>query len=455
MKLSLPALAFAVTSLVAAALPPAGGAASTMAAVGTATIPTLTVGFASSVPTLNIDNANAGFGIIQLCLETVLKFNSSGQLVPELATSVSQPGPTTYVYRLRQGVQFWDGSEMTSADVVYSWNYERQPSAYDYDVFADVKSVTAAGPWTVVVRLVHPNPSWQYTPALSGSEIFEKKFAEAHPGTFGQPGVLVMGTGPWKVDSLDPTTGAELSANPNWWGGSVPIAHISVKFFSSETSMALAMRAGAIDLVTYIPDPDSFAATSGATIVSAPSFYANALFSMNTQTPPWNDVHVRRAAAYALDRPAIIAASGGPANPLYTLLIPQMLKEVASPGQINALMSSLPLYRYNLAKAKQELEESAYPHGFHASLFQYSGYPDVNISQVVAAQLAKIGIDTQVKLVPIGAWSAAETGPPGRRPTAEFTYGAETPDISGYDWLLGRQNLKVGQEDTAAWPRPR
>ncbi len=97
------------------------------------------------------------------------------------------------------------------------------------------------------------------------------KFAEAHKGAFGQPGVLVMGTGPWEVDTLDPTTGAELSANPNWWGGKVPIQHISVKFFNNETSEALAFRAGEIDLDDSVTDPRSFAATSGAKLLTARS----------------------------------------------------------------------------------------------------------------------------------------------------------------------------------------
>ena len=80
-------------------------------------------------------------------------------------------------------------------------------------------------------------------PGSYNAEIFEAKFAEDHKGTFGKPGTLVMGTGPWIVDSLDPTTGAEFSANPHWWGGKVPIQHISYKIFATETSLASAMRA--------------------------------------------------------------------------------------------------------------------------------------------------------------------------------------------------------------------
>jgi MarR-like DNA-binding transcriptional regulator SgrR of sgrS sRNA len=76
------------------------------------------------------------------------------------------------------------------------------------DFFPTVKSITATGPYTVVVTLTHPDPSWQDVPATVGWPIFEKSFAEAHKGTLGNPGVLVEGTGPWEFDSLDPTKGA-------------------------------------------------------------------------------------------------------------------------------------------------------------------------------------------------------------------------------------------------------
>jgi peptide/nickel transport system substrate-binding protein len=171
-----------------------------------------------------------------------------------------------------------------------------------------------------------------------------------------------MGSGPWKVDSFDPTKGADLSANPDWWGGEAPIQHISLTLFASETSEALAFRAGEIDWAPQINSPRAFASASGAKLQSVPSC-GNGFFGMNINDPGWNDVHVRRAVAYALNRTDIIAANGGYAQPIYTLTPPSLLSNVASQCQINGLLGSLPLYQYNLTKARQEMAESAYPHG--------------------------------------------------------------------------------------------
>ena len=58
-----------------------------------------------------------------------------------------------------------------------------------------------------MVTLTHPDASWRYVPALFSAKVFEMKFAEAHAGDLGNPGTLIMGAGPWELDSLDPTRG--------------------------------------------------------------------------------------------------------------------------------------------------------------------------------------------------------------------------------------------------------
>ena len=352
-------------------------------------------------------------------------------------------------------MRFWDGNELTAADVAYSLNYNRAPGSLVDFGFASVKNITASGRYTVTVTLTHPDASWQYTPAGIQSQIFEQKFAQAHKGTYGKPGVLVMGTGPWEAVSLDPTKGAELSANPHWWGGKVPIQRIAFSFFSSDTSLALAFRAGELDLDPYIlAPPKTFAATSGAKLITAPSPNTG-IFNMNTQVPPWNDIHVRRAVAYAINRADIIAANGGYAAPIYTLIPPVMLQTIASQQQVSALIGSVNHYSYNLSKARQEMAHSAYPRGFSTTLLAYSYGSSVNITEAIAAELGKIGIRAQLKVISLTAFTAIQTGPAGKRlPSFATTGGPASPDASGYDWLLGSQNIQAGQWNTADYTPP-
>jgi peptide/nickel transport system substrate-binding protein len=415
------------------------------------TIPLLRVGIPaqnSLDETKNIDN-----WITNLGLETLLKFGPQGQLEPDLATSWAQTSPVTYVYHLRHGVRFWDGHPLTATDVAYSLNYDRAPGSQLAFAFTAVKSITATGPDTVTVTLTQPQASWQYVPAEATSYIFEKAFQQAHRATFGQSGTLLMGTGPWIIDSFDPTKGAVVSANPHWWGGKVPIQRITFTFYSSETSTALAFRAGEIDIDPFVSSPRSFAATSGATMLTAPTC-GNAIFSMNTTQPGWDDVHVRRAVAYALNRTDLIAAHGGYADPVYTLTPPQLLDSIASQSQVSKLMSSLPLYQYNLAKAKQEMAESAYPHGFSTTILSYDYGTVPDVTQVIVAELAKIGIRAQIKEMSVNAWQAVESGPDGGRMTSYGEDGCFQPDPSAYSDLLGSNNLQAGSWNEADYAPP-
>jgi peptide/nickel transport system substrate-binding protein len=379
-------------------------------ASGSAEIPLLTVGTLSGNSTLNpLTTQGCATDFCGLFMERLLRFSPQNQLEPELATSVTQPDPATYVYHLRHGVTFWDGHPMTSADVVSSLDYQRAPGSETVTYYTNVKSIEADGPYTVVVTLKKPNSGWPYTVAYEGV-IFEKAFLEAHKTTLGKPGVLIEATGPWKVDSFDPTTGIELSANPHWRGGKVPIRHISYKFFATETSEALAMRAGEID-VAFPQDGLAFKATSGARLVS---WLDNNVgyFGMNTKQAPWNDVHVRRAVAYALNRTSIIAANGGPgsATPVYAFLPELDLRTIGSSSQVSTLLSSVPQYQFDLAKARLQMAGSAYPHGFTASMntIQYGSF--TNMDQVVAAELQKIGITLKISVIPLAKWVAQVYG---------------------------------------------
>jgi peptide/nickel transport system substrate-binding protein len=451
MRIRLAATVLAASAaIVTGALPPLNPAS----ASGDAPIPLLRVGTNFSMSTLNPTKPGYSSYVNDLSLETLMKLvGPDNQLVPNLAASVSQPNPVTYVYHLRHGVKFWDGDPLTAADAAFSLNYYRSAGSVTAYQFAGVKSITPDGPYTVVVTLTQPNAAWQYVPAgVPG--VFEMKFYEEHKATFGNPGTLIMGTGPWEVDSFDPTTGAELSANPDWWGGKVPIQEISVKLFSQETSLALAMRAGEIDLDPYILDTKTFATTSGAKLLSALSCDLG-VFAMNTQAGPWSDIHVRRAVAYALNRANVIAAAGGYNSAIYTYIPPFMLREVASQAQVDELLKSLPLYGYSVAKAKTELAQSAYPHGFSTTLYEYNYGSSVNISEVIAAELQKIGIDAQVKVAPtLTAWEAVVTGPLTNRPTEFSTGWCPGPDISSYGFSLGSWNMKPGQWNVAEWDPP-
>jgi peptide/nickel transport system substrate-binding protein len=238
MRFRLPAV-LAVALLALGAISCANSASPSSSGSG-ATIPLLKAGATEAAATLDaFKTGGCGPVYCGLMMEHLLKFGPAGKLEPVLATSWEQPSPVTYVYHLRHGVTFWDGKEMTSADVANSLNYARSPGSKTLFAFGRVKSVDATDKYTVTVTLSRPDASFKYSPSYEGP-IFEKSFQDAHKATMGNPDVLIQATGPWKVDSFDPTRG--LSCPPIRTGGAARCRSSTSRSSSTPTRRARRWR---------------------------------------------------------------------------------------------------------------------------------------------------------------------------------------------------------------------
>jgi peptide/nickel transport system substrate-binding protein len=420
------------------------------------TIPQFTIGADPAITTLNYDKSNIGYNLGGLVMEPLLIATKSGKLVPWLAQSWKQTSPTTYVYNIRHGVKFSDGDTLTAADVVFSLDFYRKPGSLDaYNFPTVLKSITATGPYTVTVTLTKPDAGWAVVPAGDNMGIFEKKWYLAHKSSFGQPGTGVMGTGPWIITSYNGTTSATLKANPHYWGGKVNIKKVSFQFFSSETSEALAFRDGEINMAIPI-DNKAFASTAGTKLIDVPSYAVQGGFFLNVLQKPWNNVHVRLAVAYALNRTDLINAWGGYATPVYQFLTAGLLENIGTPAQVNSVLKTVPTYPYNLAKAKAEMAESPYPHGVNATISVESAGSYPNVSQAIAAELARIGIHVKLDVMTADAQTANETS--GNRPgiLAAFTYSGSVSRDPGeaFDYQMGSSNISAGNWNVMNWAPP-
>lgn len=395
------------------------------------------VGIMGKIPQLDpTKRVEEGLTFNANIMEPLLRIDADGQIQPWLATGFEAVSDTVYEYTLREGVTFWNGEEMTSEDVKYSW--DRLIDSGTRADFASVDTVEAPDPYTIRVTLKEPDASWQYAPAMFYSVIYEKSFAENAGAAFGRPATLVMGTGPWKVDNFNPTTGLELSAHDDYWGGKPPINRVSVKFFADNSSMALALRAGEIDIAPNINKPESFDAAAGGGTTTTRPICSTSVISMPTQTAPFDDVHVRRAVAYAINRDDIIAATRGRgSDPNYTLFTPSSLRPLASEEEVDAALDDVKTYRYDVDKAREELAMSSVSDGVKVEFKTLAAYSPV--AEVIAAQLEEIGIDVEVVQMTDTAWYGAigSDSPP-------FTFTEHTvcnPDPSGSAIFLTNVNM--------------
>lgn len=437
-----------------AAILAALGGVTLLAAVGSApgglkvaTADNVTVALGAGFMVTTLDYTRAANHNTQLilsnALEPLTQFSKAGKNVPALAASVQHPNSTTYIYKLRRGVRFWDGAPLTAADVVATLQYEMRPKSGISFFFASVASISAQNQDSVVVKLKSPNATWpDIVSTLPG--IQEKAWTDAHPN-WGDFGVGLMGTGPYKVTGSS-STGVQMVRNDNWWGGKAPLAKANFTFIADATATALAMRSGEVN-ITFLDDPVNvklYKSNSGVSVRSVPGCDIFAL-ALNTHRAPWSNIHVRRAVAYAVDRRAITqAVASGYARPAMNIMPPVYWNDLLSPAESKKLQNSVPNYPLNVTKAKAEMARSSVPKGFSDTAVVQPGSSEEKIAQIVQAELAPLGIKLNIKEVPSAAFVKYYYGP--RKDKGIFVQGGSClftdPSFIPAYWVASENAVK-------------
>lgn len=353
-----------------------------------------------------------GSMIEALTVNNLMEFEPDGKVKTGVASSVEQPDSTTYIYHLRH-IKFSNGRPLTAADVVYSlYRNVHSSEAWTKTYWEDVASITARNGSTVEVKLKHPRATFQRIVAFSG-QVVEKAAAEkSSEKELGTPGHLLVGTGPWKLDSYKTEASAHLSRNPYWTGPAQPAEKITVSLFKTEASLALALRSGAVEGTFDYFTPKTFTNIPGMRQLIAPSSSID-FVSANTARPPFNDVHVRRALAYASDARGMISAiyPAGVGTLDQTIMPASLFAGLGSASEVSKVLSALPTYNFSLADARRELAKSAYPHGFTTTIEVEQAVTSlVSSAEIFASDLAKIGITAKVEELSGSNWELEING---------------------------------------------
>jgi peptide/nickel transport system substrate-binding protein len=321
---------------------------------------------------------------------------------PALAKSWTQPDPLRYVFDLRPGVKFWDGTPLTIDDVIFSLERMRGPSSLITSYYANVKSIVATGKAQVTITLAKPDPT--IPGVLVFSPISSKAFVTKLGKKFGAPGstATVLGTGPYKITSYTVENGLQVERNEDYWGERPKVKSATMTFFEDPQTSRLAAQGGEIDGVIEFPlslakDWDG---TNGFATEYPPGLNV-AFISMNVEKEPWNDIHVRRAVAHCTDTAgyvkAFLSEKGVPAT---ALVPPAQWSNVASEGEVASLYRSLEQYPYDIEAAKEELAKSKYPNGFTDEVIFSPDAPQIGSAlESLSQALAEIGINLKVTQV--------------------------------------------------------
>jgi len=327
-------------------------------------------------------------------------------LVPGLAESytISDDGQT-FVFKLRAGVKFHNGREMTADDVVYSLNRVTNPktqspgagffgSIKGYDAMADgtatsLSGVTASGPLSVTIELSRPDATFLHVMALNFASIVPKEAVEAAGEDFGKQPV---GTGAFKLGEW--TIGQRLVfvKNPDYWRAGLPyLDSITFEVGQEPIVALLRLQNGEVDIPGDGIPPAKFREVmndpaQAARVVEGGQLHTGYI-TMNTQMPPFDNVKVRQAMNMAINKARIIQVINGRAVPATQPLPPLM------PGYTAGYAG----YPFDPDAAKALLAEAGFPDGFDTELYVMNTDPNPRIAQAIQQDLAGIGVRAAIK----------------------------------------------------------
>jgi peptide/nickel transport system substrate-binding protein len=307
--------------------------------------------------------------IMSLVQDTILRFGPDGSLQPSIASAWEAPDPLTYIYTIRGDAKFSNGDPVTAADVAYSLNLHLDPKVGSQvaALLGSVASITADGD-KVTVKLKEPSSLWKFMPASIAGYVWEKSSVEANLANYGTPQVLPIGSGPYKVTEYVPDSHVTLERNPAYTGTAPQFDKITFRIIPDDQTRLLAMRAGEIDGTLAVPTTALDQWKQAASIDTFSSFIWRGLTLDMTQAP-FDDIHVRRALNYAVDKAAIAdGLMAGLAVPASTVNDPGVFAGALTPDEVKAGYDGVLAFPYDLDKAKAEMAQSSVPKGFAATL---------------------------------------------------------------------------------------
>lgn len=340
--------------------------------------------------------AGAASSIAEIVLynvfETLTKINSDGSVSPLLAESWEVSSDLkTYTFRLRKGVQFHNGEPFNAAAVKFSFDRAGGDKSTNKDkrTFASL-STQAVDEHTLVVTNKDIDPDFLFVLGQATSSIVEPKSAATNAA---KP----VGTGPYQLAGWNKGASVTLAAWPGFRASQgIRIQRAIFRFIPDSAAQVAALLAGDVDVFARVTPRSvaQFKSNPGFQVVVSNS-RAKTILAINNARKPLNDVRVRRAIAAAIDRKAVIAgAADGYGVPIGSYYVPTAFGYVDT-TDINP---------YDVEKAKALMAEA----GVKTPLQLNMTLPPTPYArqggELIAAQLAKIGINARLQNVEWAQW---------------------------------------------------
>lgn len=351
---------------------------------------------------LDIHQGNDGFSLRanRLIYSRLVEADENMQIHPGLAESWQQLDDKTMQFKLRKGIKFHNGDDFTAEDVKFSFErmmnspriafvlppIERIDVVDDYTV--NIVTKTPFGP--LLAHLSHP--------ALG---MVSKKLLTENPEALKEKPI---GTGSYKFKEWIYGDKLVLEKNEDFYDKNERgLKYIIFKNVVEASNRAIGLETGEIDIATPISsvDEENIKNNPKLQLLTKPSI-SYTYIGMNMTKAPLNDIRVRKAINYAIDKQAIIDVILNGNGKIATSPI--------APG-VFGFTDKTKNYEYNVEKAKELMKEAGYENGFTTSMLVFSGEANTQTAEIVQAYLKEIGIDLKIEIVEVSAyWDMTERG---------------------------------------------
>lgn len=408
------------------------------------------------IPTLDpaVGYDTASWAFEQMIFDTLVRYSDAGvNLVPDAATSWEvSPDATRFTLHLRRGMRFSNGRAVVSRDFKYaiervltratgSQGMEYYREIVGADDFAGGRAKTVAGietpdPWTITFRLAAPDPIFLDKLAMPFAAAVPREIVARWGEDFSRH---VVGSGPFMLKQWIGGQRIALARNP-FYGGAKPALDGIVEQLGVDEELAwLKFTAGEIDVST-IP------AAEFSHVMKTPRLKALTLYlvtlstfylGMNCRMRPFDDVRVRRAFNYAINKRKLIDLLNGRGVIARGILPPSM------PGYDPAVRG----YPYDPAMARRLFEQAGVGAKFAPQLWMRADPTEMMIGQSIQQDLALIGVNVVLKPV---AWPALLQAVRQRDTVQLFNFGweADFPDPENFLQVLFSKKQRGANNDT-------
>jgi peptide/nickel transport system substrate-binding protein len=347
--------------------------------------------------------------------EALTHVDEDARLIPGLAESWRAVDATTWEFRLRRGVRFHDGSELTAEDVAFSIDRPATLKASPGPFTTFTRPIVAKEtPDRYTIRLRTATPYAMVPYDMNSVFIVSKKAASGASTDDFNTGKAAIGTGPYKLARFARGDRVELARNDAYWGTKPAWDRVVLRIVPTDGARVTALLADELDAIEYVPTPDM------KRVRSTPRFRLEQKVSWRTifftldqdrdappgvtdkggrplKRNPFKDPRVREAVAKAINRQAIVdRVMEGAAVPAANLVAPPVFGHVAS----------LKPEAYDVDGARKLLAAAGYPEGFTTTIAAPNNryLNDDQIAQAVAQMLARVGIEAKLSAMPLAAY---------------------------------------------------